>query len=116
MPQVTEGAQRSPDGHYWLDEHNQWQPVPADDPQHPNNVSSSSSAAAAGAAAATPAAAAGAAAGEMTHEELTAITSGDQIDERAYPYFQPDYDTYPDDTSAAETQDHLSDEPVQGGV
>jgi hypothetical protein len=102
MPPVPEGAQRSEDGHYWWDG-SDWQPVPDDDPQHPNNASPAS------ASASSAGAAQGSAAAEVTAADLQHITSEEQIDDTAHPYFAPDYDKYPDDTSAAEASDHLAE-------
>jgi hypothetical protein len=118
MAPVPAGAQRSEDGYYWWDGQD-WQSVPDDDPQHPNNAADGSAPAAAGsssAAAETPPAAAPAGGnGEVTKEDLQHITSEEQIDDKAHPYFAPDYDAYPNDTSESETSDHLSDEPVPAG-
>jgi hypothetical protein len=121
---VPDGAQRSEDGYYFLDG-GDWKPVPEDDPQHPHNAAGAASAAATSAAAgaagdpagaggtgAAEAAAGGAAAaagGELTKADLEHITTEEQIDERAHPYFAPNYDAYPDDTSAAEASPDLSE-------
>ena len=96
MP-VSEGAPRSDDGNYWWDG-SEWQVVPDDE-----RSSSDDAAATTGD-------------GEMTAERLAAITSEDQLDEKSAPYFQPDYDAYPDDDSDAEGDDVLSDEPVGGAA
>ena len=104
MAPVPEGAQRSEDGYYWWDGA-AWQPIPEDERT---------------ASATGPASADGSAGSDgMSHEELAQITSEEQLDERSRPYFQPDPDKYPDDSSAAEGADVLSDEPAQnatGGV
>jgi hypothetical protein len=104
MAPVPQGAQRSEDGYYWWDG-SSWQEVPEEERTSPQP---SASAASTGDAAATPTDGAGA----MTHEELAQITSEDQLDDRSKPYFEPDYDMYPDDDSAAEGGDLLSDEPT----
>jgi len=90
---VPEGAQRSDDGYYWWDG-NAWQEIPEDE---------------------RTAAQAAAGPGEITMDELSRITSEDQLDDRYSPYFHPDYDMYPDDDSDAEGHDVLSDEPAQAG-
>ena len=86
MSPVPEGAQRSEDGHYWWDG-TEWKPVDG---------------AAAGATN-------GGQTGDVTHEELAAIQSEDQIQERHKPYFQPDYDKVPDDDSWAEAAADLTE-------
>jgi hypothetical protein len=83
---VPEGAQLSEDGHYWWDG-SEWKPVDG------------------AAAAATN----GGQTGDVTHAELAAIQSEDQIEERHKPYFQPDYDKVPDDDSWAEAVGDLSE-------
>ncbi len=100
MAPVPEGAQRSPDGYYWWDG-TAWQEIPADE-----RASSATASATSGTDAAAPAS------GEVSHEELSQITSADQLDDRTTPYFHPDADMYPDDASAAESADVLSDEPA----
>lgn len=109
MAVVPEGAQRSGDGHYWWDG-TAWQEVPADE----RTGSSASASSATGSQ--DPAGAHDA--GGLSHEQLAQITSEEQLDERSHPYFQPNPDTYPDDSSQAEGGDLLSDEaaPDAGGV
>jgi len=87
MAPVPEGAQRSEDGFYWWDG-NAWLEVPEDERVAPGADGQ----------------------GEMSQDELSQITSEDQLDDRSTPYFQPDPDMYPDDDSAAEGGDVLSDE------
>ena len=84
MSSVPEGAQLSPDGHYWWDG-TEWKPIDS---------------AAAGATN-------GGHNGDVTQEELLAIKHEDQIEERHKPYFQPDYDKVPDDNSWAEAEGDL---------
>lgn len=101
MAPVPEGAQRSEDGYYWWDGA-AWQPIPEDE----RTASAAGSAGADGS-------------DGMSHEELAQITSEEQLDDKSKPYFQPDPDKYPDDSSAAEGADVLSDEPAEnatGGV
>lgn len=102
MAPVPEGAQRSEDGYYWWDG-NAWQPVPEDE-----RASSSQPAADDGASGPAD----GSGTGRISHKELAQITSEDQLDDRSKPYFQPDADAVPDDTSDAEGADVLSDEPA----
>lgn len=104
MAPVPEGAQRSEDGHYWWDG-SEWQQVPEDERV-------AAVAAAAGGGTADSGDSSGA--GQISHEELAQITSEDQLDDRSKPYFQPDADAVPDDTSDAEGGDVLSDEPADG--
>jgi len=96
MAQVPAGAQRSDDGYYWWDG-TAWQQIPEDERDSP---------------ASGGAASADAGAGGISHDELSRITSEDQLDDRSKPYFQPDADMYPDDASDAESADILSDEPA----
>ena len=97
MAQVPAGAQRSDDGYYWWDG-TAWQQIPEDERD-------SGAAGASGDAAG---------AGGISHDELSRITSEDQLDDRSKPYFQPDADMVPDDASDAESADLLSDEPAGG--
>jgi len=99
MAPVPEGAQRSADGYYWWDG-TTWQQIPEDERAAPAAGSQD----------------AAADSGAISHEELSQITSEDQLDERSKPYFQPDPDKYPDDASDAEGSDLLSDEPAAGAT
>ena len=104
MAPVPAGAQRSEDGYYWWDG-TTWQQIPEEE----RTASPTTSASASGSTGSEG----------MSHEELAQITSEDQLDDRSKPYFQPDPDKYPDDASAAEGADVLSDEPATnaaGGV
>jgi hypothetical protein len=103
MAPVPQGAQRSEDGHYWWDG-NDWQEVPEDERVAPTDPASQ-----------TPASSdtdGTTGSGEMTMDELSQITSEEQLDDRSKVYFEPDYDMYPDDDSDAEGEDVLSDEPA----
>ena len=97
MAPVPEGAQRSEDGFYWWDG-NAWLEVPEDERVAP------------GADGQGEMSQGEMSQGEMSQDELSQITSEDQLDDRSTPYFQPDPDMYPDDDSAAEGGDVLSDE------
>lgn len=92
MAPVPEGARRSEDGFYWWDG-SAWQEVPEDERVAQDAINPAGP-------------------GEMTQDELSRITSEDELDDRSMPYFQPDYDMYPDDDSSAEGSDVLSDEPA----
>lgn len=108
MAPVPEGAQRSEDGYYWWDG-TTWQQIPEEE----RTASATSSASSGGSA--NPDGSGGS--DGMSHEQLAQITSEDQLDDKSKPYFQPDPDKYPDDASAAEGADVLSDEPAStGGV
>jgi hypothetical protein len=89
MPDMPEGAQKSEDGYYWWDGA-AWQPVSQGEQAQGGQAQAQ---------------------GAPTKEEIDAITSPDQLTERLYPYFLPDYDKVPDDTSQAEVSAVLSDEP-----
>jgi hypothetical protein len=43
--------------------------------------------------------------GEITLDELQQIKGVDEIGERYYEHFKPDYDSIPDDDSSAESGD-----------
>ena len=100
MSNVPEGAQLSDDQQWWWDGEN-WQPVGGNDPN---------------AAAGNQPDAAGGNAGEASQEELQAVNDngtdpGDEskLDDKLKPYFQPDYDSAPDDDSWAEVAEALDD-------
>jgi hypothetical protein len=103
MAPVPEGAQRSPDGYYWWDG-TTWQEIPEDERTAPSSADP----------AASDPAAASAGSSDVSHDELAQITTVEQLDDRSKPYFQPDYDKVPDDSSLAEGSDVLSDEPAAG--
>jgi hypothetical protein len=117
------GAQRSEDGYYWWDG-TAWQQIPEDErsastpaPANSASVGSATPNSSDPNPAPTGSASTGSAdSGGMSHEELAQITTVDQLDERSKPYFQPDADMYPDDASAAEGGDVLSDEPASGAA
>jgi hypothetical protein len=127
--EVPQGAQLSEDGNYWWDGA-EWQLVPQAGAAPETAAAHQGGAAQGGAAqqggAAPHAGAAGqagaghqggaqqAGAGAVTAEELAAITSEDQINERVHPYLAPDYDKVPDDTSYAEAGDVLGNEAAAG--
>jgi len=98
---VPAGAQRSEDGYYWWDGA-AWQQIPED--ERGSQASAGTTTAAATATTTTTAA--------ISHDELSQITTEDQLDDRSKPYFQPDADMYADDASNAEGTDILSDEPA----
>jgi hypothetical protein len=99
MSNVPEGAQRSDDGRWWWDG-SEWQPVPDDNAN--TNANDNSNA-------------------DVTPEELqpvndTGVDPGDdtKLDDRLRPYFEPDVDNAPDDTSNAEQAETLDDSQATG--
>jgi hypothetical protein len=113
MTSIPPDAPRSEDGYYWWDG-SDWQQVPDDErvtagaatePSIEPSTEPSTEQSAEGSGQSAD--------GSMTPEELAMITDEEQLDERSMPYFQPDPDRYPDDDSAAEGPDVLSDEPAE---
>lgn len=89
MSNVPEGATLSEDGYYWWDG-TDWQEVVEDAPSPSGEAAGS-----------------GESSGEITYEELAAITSEDQLEEKYQSHFQPDYEKLADDDSLAEASADL---------